>query len=70
MLEVFGNQDTQFAREFPEKDVAIIQGDWRYFQCTKPCHDKVYDFSEKCDELFPKIVDGNLPTDLIPRCPK
>lgn len=64
------NQDTQFARAFPEKNVAIIQGDWRYFQCTKPCHDKVYDFTEKCEELFPKIVDGNLPTDLIPRCPK
>lgn len=24
------NQDTQFSREFPEKDVADIQDDWRY----------------------------------------
>ena len=28
------NQDTQFSRAFPEKDVAVIQGDWRYLHDT------------------------------------
>lgn len=44
------NQDTQFSREFPEKDVADIQGDWRYLQCGKHCHDEVYESSKLCDE--------------------
>ena len=64
------NQDTQFARAFPEKDVAVIQGDWRYLQCSKRCHDKVYESSKLCDELFAHVKNGELPKDLIPRCPK
>ena len=64
------NQDVQFPRAFPDKDVAVIQGDWRYLQCSKCCHDKVYESVDLCDELFPKIVKGSLPKELIPRCPK
>ena len=55
---------------FLEKDVAVIQGDWKYFQCSKRCHDKVYDSVDLCNELFPKLVKGSLPKDLIPKCPK
>ena len=64
------NQDVQFPRAFPEKDVAVIQGDWRYLQCSRRCHDKVYPSVELCDKLFSHVKDGKLPSDLIPRCPK
>ncbi|EHE86190.1 hypothetical protein LOX54_07405 [Latilactobacillus curvatus] len=33
------NQDVQFSKAFPDKDVATIQGDWSYFQCADKCHD-------------------------------
>lgn len=64
------NQDVQFPRAFPEKDVAVIQGDWRYLQCSRRCHDKVYYSVDLCNELFPKVVKGALPKELIPKCPK
>ncbi len=32
------NQDTQFTRVFPEEKISAIQGDWRYFQCSRRCH--------------------------------
>ncbi|WP_208422021.1 SIR2 family NAD-dependent protein deacylase [Latilactobacillus fragifolii] len=64
------NQDCQFPRAFPEKEVATIQGDWSYFQCANKCHDQVYPSQPIVDQLFPQIEDGHLPEDLIPRCPK
>lgn len=62
------NQDTQFRRAFPDKDVAIIQGDWGYLQCSERCHDKVYNSEEIIAELYPKISGCHLPEELIPRC--
>lgn len=64
------NQDTLFSREFTEKDVAIIQGDWRYLQCSKLCHEKVYLSNDLCDELFERIQNGKLPKEFIPHCTK
>lgn len=64
------NQDTQFAKAFPEKDIAIIQGDDRYLQCSRRCHDKVYESTQLINDLFPQIKNGELPKDLIPLCPK
>ncbi|KAK8867209.1 hypothetical protein M9Y10_010186 [Tritrichomonas musculus] len=60
----------QFPRAFPDKDDAVIQGHWRYLQCSKRCHDKVFESYDLCNELFHKIVKGSLPKELIPRCPK
>lgn len=64
------NQDGQFVKAFPEKDVAIIQGDWMYFQCSQSCHDKVYPGSELIDELYSHVEDGSLPSKYIPHCEK
>ena len=64
------NQDEQFVKTFPEKDVAIFQGDWGYLQCSKRCHDKVYDSKELIDNLFSHVENGQLPSQYIPKCEK
>lgn len=65
------NQDTQFARIFPEERISAIQGDWRYFQCSCKCHDALYDSVETLHRLKDAIdSDLKIPADMIPRCPK
>lgn len=65
------NQDIQFTHIYPEEKISAIQGDWRYFQCSRRCHDGIYPASEIVHELNANI-DENLkvPTELIPHCPK
>lgn len=36
------NQDAQFFRVFPDEKITRIQGDNRYWQCSRPCHDEIY----------------------------
>ena len=62
------NQDAQFYRTFPSERIARIQGDWRYWQCSKPCHDKIYYNEKKVYELYNHIENDSLPEKLIPRC--
>lgn len=64
------NQDTQFSRGFPKEKVSTIQGDWRYFQCSRCCHDQVYPNKEQIEEMYANIEGTRIPTELIPRCPK
>ena len=45
------NQDAQFYRVFPAERITRIQGDWRYWQCSRPCHDEIYDNKEKVYRL-------------------
>ena len=40
------NQDTQFVKLYPESKVAQIQGDHRFFQCSRCCTDEVYVFQD------------------------
>ena len=64
------NQDTQFTRLYPEEKLSSIQGDFRFFQCSRPCCDEVFDARELIDTLYSQIDDDlNLPADKIPRCP-
>lgn len=64
------NQDTLMERVFPPEKVSAIQGDWRYFQCSKRCHDQVYRNDDMIDELYDAIEGTALPSELIPHCPK
>ena len=65
------NQDTQFTRVFPEEKISAIQGDWRYFQCSRRCHDELYDSVETLHKLNDSIdADLRVPSELIPRCPE
>lgn len=64
------NQDHQFVKAFPEKDVAIIQGDWTYLQCSKRCHDEVYPVEDLIDQWYSNVQNGKLPSEFIPHCQK
>ncbi|MCI9083558.1 MAG: NAD-dependent protein deacetylase [Lachnospiraceae bacterium] len=65
------NQDAQFERIFPPQKISAIQGDWRYFQCSQKCHDKLYASSEIIHRLHEAITtDLKVPSELIPHCPK
>lgn len=63
------NQDAQFFRTFPAERITRIQGDWRYWQCSRPCHDRIYYNEKQVAELCTHIEGDSLPDSLIPRCP-
>lgn len=63
------NQDAQFFRLFPSDRITRIQGDWRYWQCSRPCHDQIYDNKDDVFRLIDQIEGDALPEQLIPRCP-
>ena len=63
------NQDAQFYRTFPQKRITRLQGDWRYFQCKKCCHDQIFYNENDVDILCDCISNDTLPQELIPRCP-
>lgn len=65
------NQDFQFTRVVPEDKLSAIQGDFRYYQCRCRCHDAIY-YNEEMVYEMNAAIDENLeiPTELIPRCPK
>lgn len=65
------NQDFQFTRVMPEEKLSAIQGDSRYFQCSRRCHDEIF-YNRDMIYAMNDAIDENLciPTELIPRCPK
>ena len=65
------NQDFQFTRVVPEEKLSAIQGDSRYFQCSRRCHDEIY-YNKEMVYAMNDAIDENLciPPDIIPRCPK
>lgn len=64
------NQDTQAIKAFPEEKVAQIQGDHRYFQCSRACTDQLYDAVEPVVKMKEAMGDGTkVPTEMIPKCP-
>lgn len=64
------NQDTQAMKVFPEDKVAEIQGDHRFFQCSRCCTDDTWDAIEPVKVMVEAQGDGTtIPTELIPRCP-
>lgn len=65
------NQDFQFARVVSEDKLSAIQGDSRYYQCSRRCHDELY-YNKKLVYEMNRAIDKDLciPSDMIPRCPK
>lgn len=64
------NQDTQFVKAFPEKNVAVLQGDWDYFQCSKKCNLEVTPSKDIVSDLHQKIDGIYLDEKYIPKCEK
>jgi hypothetical protein len=45
--------------------ISAIQGDWKYLQCSRRCHDKLYDSVELFHQMNAAIdVDLKIPTDI------
>lgn len=64
------NQDTQFVKLYPEEKVSQIQGDHRYFQCSRCCTDYIWDAVEPIKEMIEAMgEDTAVPEGMIPRCP-
>lgn len=64
------NQDTQFVKIYPWEKVAEIQGDHRFFQCSRCCTDDVWDATEPVSRMIEAMGDDlEVPTELVPRCP-
>lgn len=64
------NQDTQFNRLYPEDKISAIQGDERFFQCSRCCRDEVVDAQETIDRMYEHIdADLRMPGEYIPHCP-
>ena len=65
------NQDTQFVKIYPWEKVAEIQGDHRFFQCSRCCTDSVWDATEPVSRMVEAMGNGlEVPTELVPRCPR
>ena len=64
------NQDTQFVKIYPEEKVAQIQGDHRFFQCSRQCCDRTWDAVKPVENMIEAMGDGtSIPEEMIPRCP-
>lgn len=65
------NQDFLFTHVVPEEKLSAIQGDSRYYQCSRRCHDAIY-FNKEMIYTMNAAIDENLeiPEELIPRCPQ
>lgn len=65
------NVDDQFYKTgFNPQRIFRVQGSYRFIQCSKACHDKLYDDQEIVEKML-KNIDSELKVlhDLVPRCP-
>ena len=55
---------------YPEENVSEIQGDHRFFQCSRPCCDDVWDAVEPVKKMYAAMNGSTfVPDELIPHCP-
>ncbi|MDZ7293547.1 SIR2 family NAD-dependent protein deacylase [Mycoplasmopsis pulmonis] len=55
---------------FDEDKIFYIQGKYKHFQCSKMCHNKLYEDKELIYKMIKEQKDLLVPYELIPRCPK
>ena len=64
------NCDIQIPKIFPANRICQFQGDFRYFQCSQPCHDKLYESHDLVTSMLDNMNGLEVPADWIPRCPE
>lgn len=65
------NVDHQFQLAgFDKQRLFYTQGDYGFWQCSKPCHQKTYDNEEAVRKMLVQQNNMRIPTELIPHCPK
>ena len=55
---------------FDKERIFEIEGSWKEMQCAKPCHSTLYPAFEMLKEMAAAEVDGRIPNELVPICPK
>ncbi len=55
---------------FDEDKIYEVEGDWLHLQCGKACHNEFYPWSELAAKMAEAQMDGKVPTEMIPHCPK
>lgn len=64
------NADGQFFKAgFETNRIFACQGDYGKIQCSKPCHDQLYDVEETVMAMLEAQKDFKVPSELIPMCP-
>ncbi|MDY3049167.1 MAG: hypothetical protein SOR40_05275 [Rothia sp. (in: high G+C Gram-positive bacteria)] len=65
------NVDHCFQRAGFDKDrLYYMQGDFGLFQCSLPCHQGTYDNEETIRQMIKQQVGREVPSQLIPSCPR
>lgn len=64
------NCDIQIPKIFPEDRICQFQGDFRFFQCSQPCHDKLYESHDLITSMLDNMNGLEVPAEWIPRCPE
>ena len=64
------NVDGLFERAgFDTNRIFATQGDYKYFQCKKACHNKLYYNEDAIKSMVAHTKDCKIPSSLIPKCP-
>lgn len=64
------NVDEQFHKSgFDKEKIFATQGSYRYIQCSKACHNKIYDATEIVKKMIHETKECKIPTELVPICP-
>ncbi len=64
------NVDDQFYKAgFAKEKIFATQGSYKYIQCSKSCHNKLYDATNLVNEMIEKTSNCKIPQKLVPRCP-
>ena len=65
------NVDAQFYKAgFDPRRIWAVQGDYGKLQCSRGCHDTLYDNHDLIMEMCEKQKDCRIPGELVPRCPR
>jgi NAD-dependent SIR2 family protein deacetylase len=67
------NTDGQFLKAgFPPEKICSPQGDYAYFQCSRPCNTELYHNENMINEILSRMTDTGfaIPAADIPRCPQ
>jgi len=54
---------------FDENKIFAVQGDYGKFQCSIPCHNKLYNNKNLIMQMVNEQKDCKIPSELIPKCP-
>ena len=64
------NVDRQFLKAgFDSNKVFEVQGALTKIQCSRACHNKLYDDTEIIKEMLKKNNNIKIPSELVPKCP-